>query len=321
MRKVLIVFAALCVLHGTSAQASAPLLEVNGRVCDGAIFIDRGDVYAALEVVGPLLMGPQFRLDNFDFILRRCTFTFVAAGSTAPSRVAVLGCVKRGPDVYVPLKHLMQVIGGSLMVSSSAVRLSYPVGANPAPGPAAIAPPAPGPAAVAMPVPGPAAVASPAPTPVAIPTPAPIQAAIPTPRTAAQPSMSQGEPASSATVFAEVRTANQSALNPTGLIKRLEIYHPGLPEPSDVIPNTEVAGLKVYVKKLLSSDTVDLQMWAGRRPGGEPAFKTRLSRFRGNDLEESSFFVRLPLTLAAGWHTVRLEYNQTESVEYHFVTY
>jgi hypothetical protein len=121
--------------------------------------------------------------------------------------------------------------------------------------------------------------------------------------------------------MAEVRTANQNALPSAGLIEKMEVYHPVSPDPSDVIPRTDLAGLKVYLRRLAAGDHVEVELWRGRSAAGKPVFSRSLTGFRGQELEERAIFVRLPLTVEPGWHTVRVVVNQGGAVDYRFITY
>ena len=129
-RRWLELLGALCIVVALAmrGQAAIPQLEVNGREYYGTVVSDNGEVYAALDVVGPLLLGPQFRLEVFDVTLRRCTFTFVPSGASAPQKVEVFGCVKRGAAVYAPLRPLLRQVGGSYQmdVANNLVSVAYP---------------------------------------------------------------------------------------------------------------------------------------------------------------------------------------------------
>lgn len=121
--------------------------------------------------------------------------------------------------------------------------------------------------------------------------------------------------------MAEVQNVNQNALHGNASILKLEVYHPVSPDPSDVIPRTDVAGLKIYLSRLDAADQVDVAMWAGRDVNGKPAFSRVMSHFHPGELEEKAVFVRLPLHVEAGWHTVRVRVNERDTVVYRFVTY
>lgn len=350
-RSLLALVAFLGLLAGAVRASGMPSLDVNGHSIDGVIYEDRGQMYVNIDIVGPQLFGAGFQLLSYDYTLRRITFDYLPIGGSASKRLEIFGCFKR-VAVFVPLKPLMDLVGGRYEEAGDVVHIAYPpvaaVSVPVAPSPTVsviiVPPPPAAPPSPATP-PSPAAPPLPAaPSPPAAPpiearkpvnpaTPAPVVAVHmpgapttavevrPSPITLESPSPTPqmaGDPKEIA--LAEVKSANRDALNPTGLIQKVEVYHPGFPDPSDAIPKTEVAGLKVYVKQLAPSDTVNVQMWPNRDGGGEPAFKTQLSGFHGEELEQNAFFVRLPLTMAAGWHTVRLEYNH-EAVVYHFVTY
>lgn len=314
--RIVLAVTALLLLFAVSVSATMVNVEINGHDYYGSVYTDNGEIYAAIDVVGPMLMGPQFHFDNYDVTLRRGTFTFVPPGASAPLKLELFGCVKRGAGVYAPLRPLMKLVGGSFMLAGDTVRIAYPpastVATVPTPTPTPLATPKPSvtPSPVVRPSVSPSPVATVVPSPVPSPSPSP------SPSVAETPAMTSAEIA-----MAEVKNANHDAIPSTGLIQRLEVYHPVSPDPSDVIPRTELAGLKVYLKKLAASDRVDVAMWSGKTVDGAPAFKKQVSGFRGQELSENAFFVRLPLSVEAGWHTVRVEVNQGNAVEYRFVTY
>ncbi len=299
---------ALIILLACAARADSDMVnvEINGHDFYGTVFTDYGNVYGGLDAVGPLLVGPTFHANDFDFTLRRCAITFVPAGTTTPTQVEVYSCEKRGAEVYAPLKVLMTVIGGSYSVSGNTISLAYPpVSVTTASAPTGMSPPPPLPTAQRSPTQGTNA--------------APVQ---PTPESGAATGPTQPRsPLDPTIAMAEVRALNAHAIPAHGQVTRIEIYHPVSPDPSDVIPRTDVAGLKVYLHNLSDRDTIVIEMWAGRDPQGPPVFHTVLTSFDADELASQSLFVRLPLHVQAGWHTVRIDVNGHEHVDYRFVTY
>lgn len=289
----------------TRAGAVIPTLEVNGREYYGTVFTDGGEIYAALDVVGPLLLGDQFHLEVYDVTFRRCTFTFVPTGTTKVQRMELFGCVKRGAAVYAPLRQLMRQVGGSFLEAPDGVRIAYPPVTAVAPLPRPTATPRP----VALPSPSPSGGA-PTPQPSPLEKPSPEPAASPTP-----------EALTREVALAQTETANAEAFRGATLIRRIEVYHPVLPDPSDAIPRTDLAGVRILLRQLGDGDVVNVHLWHGRSPQGEPAFSQRLNRFGEQQKAERALFVRLPLPVESGWHTLRVEMNGREYVEYRFMTY
>lgn len=290
------IVAAFCVVAAlaASAWATPPALEVNGREYYGTVVSDNGEIYAALDVIGPLLLGPQFRLETYDVTLRRCTFTFIATGASAPQKMEIFGCVKRGAAVYAPLRQLLRQVGGSFQdQGGNMVAVAYP------------------PAAAVVPTPPPP---SPSPTPRLVATPSPH--AVPTPSPTGPPPVTTPELA-----MVDVKAANAQAFAGAHMIQKIEVYHPVQPDPSDVIPRTDLAGLRVQLQRLAPGDTVTVSLWNSDHAEGAPAFKQQLNRFGAQEMAEKAVFVRLPLTIEPGWHVVRIEMNGREFVDYRFVTY
>lgn len=301
------ILAALCVVAAlaASAWATPPALEVNGREYYGTVVTDNGEIYAALDVIGPLLLGPQFRLETYDVTLRRCTFTFIPAGASVPQKMEIFGCVKRGAAVYAPLRQLLRQVGGSFQdQGGTLVAVAYPPAANLATTPPPLAP-SPPPLA---PSPSPRPVSTPAPTPRPGPTPAPTPAG-PPPITTPELAM------------IDVKAANAQAFAGANTIRKIEVYHPVQPDPSDVIPRTDLAGLRVQLQRLAPGDTVTVSMWDSDQAVGTPVFKQQVVRFGAQEMAEKAVFVRLPLAVAPSWHVVRVEVNGREFVDYRFVTY
>ena len=279
----------LCValLAGT-AQAAPLTVELNGREFYGTTFTEGPDLFVPLDVVGPLLAGPDLVVEEYDVVLRRARLRFVPSGAAQPQRVYVVGCAKRGSVVYGPLQGLVKALGGSLTQSADVLAASYPpvsAAAASATGTdrkgGADGKPA---AGVAL---------GPASTPLLSPEEA----------------------------LREAKAANAPALAHVSAFKRLEIYHPLSPEPADAIPRSEVAGLKVYVAGLGERDQVLVELWSGRDPAGKPVFSRSRMGFTAEEREQGAFFVRLPLEAAPGWHVVRLVHSKGERVEYRFVTF
>lgn len=279
------------VVLAASAGAMPPTLEVNGREYYGTVVTDNGEIYAALDVIGPLLLGPQFRLETYDVTLRRCTFTFTPAGASVPQKMEIFGCVKRGAAVYAPLRQLLRQVGGSFQdQGTEGVAVAYPPAAAVAPTPTL------------------------APTPRTVPTLAPSPRAVPTP---------MGPPLVTTPDLAmvDVKAANAQAFAGAHVIQKIEIYHPVQPEPSDVIPRTDLAGLRIRLQRLAPGDTVTVSMWDGDHAEGMPVFKQHLARFAPQEMADKALFVRLPLAVGPAWHVVRVEVNGREFVDYRFVTY
>ena len=118
-----------------------------------------------------------------------------------------------------------------------------------------------------------------------------------------------------------VKAMNAQAFAGAKLVRSIEIYHPVQPDPSDVIPRTDLAGVRIELQRLQPRDTVTVSMWNGDQPQGPPAFKHQVTRFGARELADKAVFVRLPLTLEAAWHLVRVEVNGREVIDYRFVTY
>jgi len=272
--------------------AATPVLEINGREFFGSVYTDGGEPLGPLDVVGPLLLGSDFVLESYDLVLRKASFHWVPPGTSQPVRGSVSGCAKRGAAVYAPLRALLKEVGGSYQQDAEVVRVAYP------PAGTLVAQPTPTPT-TASPV-----IRPTAPSTVA-PTPEPVALL----------------PSSPEQALSEVNAANAGAFTGHASLRRIEVYHPVQPDPSDVIPRTDLAGLKVYVAGLKESDQAQVSLWNAREPKGDPAFKKRLARFAGQELLEGWFFVRLPLELNAGWHTVRVDLNGKETVDYRFITW
>lgn len=282
-RRSLGILVACALLLGSVARAAAPELEINGRDFYGMLYVDGGDVYGPLDVIGPLLLGSDFVLDNYDVVLRKATFRYTPAGAAAPTHGSVTGCAKRGTAVYAPIRALAKEVGASYESQSEMVRVAYP--------PVSAARPA-----TKTPIPV-VTVGSPGSAPVALAPTTPDEA------------------------IQAARQSNLAAFTGRGAIKRIEVYNPISPDPADAIPRTDVAGLKIYVAGLSAKDQAWISMWPVRDPAGEPTFRKRVAGFRGQELEEGSFFVRLPLQLETGWHSVVIDLNHKDRVEYRFITY
>lgn len=267
----------------TASRAASLEVEINGRDFYGTLFVEGGEVYAPLDVVGPLILGSDFGYEDYDMVLRRATYHFTPPGKTRV-RQGVSPCIKRGVAVYVPLKSLVVQAGGSYALSGTIVKIAYP----------------------------PVSVV--APTPVSRPSPSPTTVA-------GLPSRTGPAPLAPEAALMAARHANQGVLRPGGLIRRIELFHPVSPDPSEAIPRTDLAGLKVFVKKLAPRDQVWIAMWNGPEVGGAPAFEKHLQGFRGQELQENCFFVRLTLPVEPGWHTVKVDLNHRESAVYRFITY
>ena len=287
---------ALTVLLGWSAvraSHAAPLaLEINGREFYGTTYTEGSDLYVPLDVVGPLLTGQDFALEEYDVVLRRARVHYLPAGASQPVRVYVTGCARRGAAVYCPLGLLVKAVGGSVSMTPEALAVAYP------------------------PVSAAAATALHAtPTPQASPS-QPTIKPTPPPSTATTAFLGSPEEA-----IQQARLANEAVRGHKGAVRCLEIYHPLSPEPADAIPRTEVAGLKVYLAGLQPHDRVEVALWAGRDPLGRPAYSRSLEDFSDEERQGGAFFVRLPLSVEPGWHVVRLVYNRKETLEYRFVTF
>lgn len=281
----------LLALQGRAAMVS---LEVNGREYFGTVFSDGGEVYAALDVVGPLLLGAQFRFETYDVTLRRCTFTYVPTGASSSRKMEIFGCVKRGAAVYAPLRLLVRQVGGSSQDLEGVLTIAYPPATAVAPTPA-------------LPSPTPSRTPTTVPPPTILPTAAPT----PMPPLALTPE----------TALEQARSANTQAFAGARLIRSIEVFHPVQPDPSEAIPRTDLAGLRIQTAQLGAGDEVAVSMWRGRTTEGEPVFRQRVSRFGSNEQAKKTLFVRLPLTVEAGWYTVRVQMNGREFVDYRFVTY
>jgi hypothetical protein len=259
------------------AQAAPLTVEINGREFYGSTFNEGNDVYVALDVVGPLLLGADFALEEYDIVLRRARFRYTPVGGQ-PTHLYLPGCLKRGTAIYGPLQALVKQVGGSSAVSHDTWSVAYP------PASAVQAPAKP--AVIVKPVP-------------------PTDDRIQGPEQALQ----------------LAHSANLHALRPSGRVRRVEIYHPLSPDPAEAIPSTDLAGLKLYLPGLTAKDRVRVALWDGREPGGSPVLVRALTGFTDDEQEQGAIFVRLPLRAASGWHVLRIMFNNTESVDYRFVTF
>ncbi len=300
------------------AHASDLSLEINGRDFYGSVFTQDGEMYAPFDVIGPLLLGAGFGIDGYDFTLQRVTFHYTPPGAAAPQSAALARCLKRGP-IYVPMSPLLKLVGGSYAREGMEVRVAYPPAAAPmaaAPGAGRpTAPPAAGTTSGGTQSSRPAAVATTMPTTTGGPT-QPVASGVPTP-----PAPTPAAMMNTGLALAEAQTENHQALTTAGSISKVEVYNPVSPDPSDAIPRTDLAGLKVYVADLAPSDDAWIEMWTSREALGPPSFREHLSQFAGQELREGWFFVRLPLAMEAGWHTVRIDVNHKSTVDYRFITY
>ncbi|MBM3461208.1 MAG: hypothetical protein FJX76_03810 [Armatimonadetes bacterium] len=267
----------LILVLAVAARAATPILEINGREFYGSLYTDSGELCGPLDVVGPLLLGSSFAIENYDVVLRKATFHYTPEGASAPVKASVSSCAKRGAAVYAPLKPLLKEVAGSYEATADTVRVAYP--------------------------PAGTAVRPTAPTATVI------------------PKVSVGAPLTPELALLEAQTANRDAMTGARAIKRVEVYHPVSPEPADAIPRTDVAGLKIYVAGLADRDQAWVAMWNSREPAGDALFRKHIKGFRGQDLVEGWFFVRLPLATEPGWHTVDIDLNHKDRVRYRFVTY